>query len=62
MDLIRSLMLAEVGRIRMRAGRILGFGTVLMGKWDGGSEVEQSFEGNSHIYEIYLGILEVILS
>jgi hypothetical protein len=62
MDLFRSPMLAEVGRIRMRAGRLLDFGTMSKGKWDGGSEVVQSVEGNSHIHEMHLGILEVILS
>jgi hypothetical protein len=62
MDLFRSPMLAGVGRIRMRAGRLLDFGTVSKGKWDGGSEVKQSLEGNSHIHEMHLSILEVILS
>jgi hypothetical protein len=45
MDFFRSPMLAKVGGIWMRAGRLLDLGTMLKGKWDGGSEVEQLLKG-----------------
>jgi hypothetical protein len=45
MDLFRSPMLAEVGRIRMRADRLLDFATLLKGMWKGGTKVERPLKG-----------------